>query len=224
MSDKSIEVRILNHSFNGMPVFLAKLTQRGHEISNMNDLLHLYHENIHKVPSERMMTIPHTTLRRMCHLTVAIVGLSTKCVSQLRTHATRLTFVSTSTQYSAFDKRKDNFDDFGLQEMRSAFDKVESAYRELLEKGIDKDLASYVLPQGLKKSLVIDGNLADWQYVMQTRLCNRNSKETQEVMRLIYNEIYHYCGPEWVVGMLPKCCTKEGCQEGKMSCGRKFEL
>lgn len=218
-----IEARILNHNFNGMPLFLAKLTQRGEKISNMNDLLQLYHDCIHKVPSNALLSLPHSTIKRMCHLTVAITGLSTKCVSQLRTHAKRATFMSTSTQYSAFDKRKDNFDDFGNKYMREAYNIVEEAYRKCLENGVDKDIASYLLPQALKKSLVIDANLADWEYMMQTRLCYRNSLETQEVMRKIRQEISHYCGREWVINMVPNCML-QGCQEGKFSCGRKFEL
>lgn len=93
-----IKVRILKHDFDGMPLFLAKLTQRGSQINSMEDLLKLYEENVHKQPSAGLLKLPHTTIQRMCNMTVAIFGLSTKAVSQLRTHATRLTFISTSTQ------------------------------------------------------------------------------------------------------------------------------
>lgn len=226
----NIEVEILSGNFYNMPKFLAKLTQRGHEINEIEQIVSLHDEALYdEVPSDYFMTTPHTTLRRMNYITVAINGLSTKCVSQLRTHAKRLTFMSTSTQYSAYiDHAAINCvfptdDEKIITKLANAYDFILKRYAEMIDDGIDKDVASYILPQGLRKSLIISGNLDDWQYVMQTRLCHRNSEETQYVMKLIYNEIKDVAGEQWVKGMLPMCCTKYGCQEGKKSCGRKFD-
>ena len=223
-----IEVMILDHNLNGMPKFLARLTQRGHLINSMADVQKLYIESVPTAPSERLMTIPHSTIRRMNYLTVAITGLSTKAASQLRTHAKRLTFVSTSTQYSSYEGRADNYAvPFGVDDnegkMREAFEKVHDAYKELIKAGVDKDAAGYLLPQGLRKALIVSGNLDDWQYVMRTRLCNRNTKEIQHIMRLIYEKIVNICGPEYTTGMLPSCVSGH-CQEGKFTCGEKFVL
>ena len=218
----NIEVKILEHNFNGMPLFLAKLTQRGHEISCMQDLLTLYDECIDKTPPENLITLPHSTIRRMNYMTVAITGLSTKCVSQLRTHATRLTFLSTSTQYSAFDKRLDNYvipnglDEFVID----AYRHINNIYTDLIAWGIDKDKVSYLLPQGLRKALIIHGNMDAWQYVIQLRLCRRNTEETQHVMRLLYRELYKIA-PAWCEKILPTC-VYDGCREGKFCCGRKM--
>lgn len=228
---RNIEVEILSGNFYNMPKFLAKLTQRGHEINEIEQIVSLHNEALYdEVPSDYFMTTPHTTLRRMNYITVAINGLSTKCVSQLRTHAKRLTFMSTSTQYSAYtDHGAKNCvfptdDEKIAMKLANTYDRILKRYTELIDDGIDKDIASYILPQGLRKSLIISGNLDDWQYVMQTRLCHRNSEETRYVMKLIYNEIKEVAGEQWVKGMLPMCCTKYGCQEGKKSCGRKFEM
>ena len=142
---KNIKVEILDHNLDGTPLFLAKLTQRGSQISSMDDLLDLYKDNIHRVPSKGFMKLPHSTIFRMCHLTVAIYGLSTKAVSQLRTHATRLTFVSTSTQYSEFTKvEKPYVIPNGLtkeqeQEYIDACSKIHEGYKQLYESGVDRD-------------------------------------------------------------------------------------
>ena len=104
-----IEVAILDGNLNGMPKFLARLTQRGHQIKGMDDVLALYDDWIVGAPSETLLTLPHTTIQRMNYLTVAVTGLSTKAVSQLRTHAKRLTFLSTSTQYSDYSGCDDNY-------------------------------------------------------------------------------------------------------------------
>lgn len=224
-----IEVKIIDHNLNGMAKFLARLTQRGHLINSMADLNTLYEECVHTAPSEYLLTLPHSTIKRMNYLTVAITGLSTKCVSQIRTHATRLTFVSTSTQYSSYEGRNDNYViPEGLSEedeynIRNAYKDIQNEYAKLISLGVDKDKAGYLLPQGLRKALIISGNLDAWQYVMSLRLCNRNTKETQHVMRLIYKAIEQECGPEYVVGMLPPC-VKGVCKEGKFCCGKRFEL
>lgn len=224
-----IEVKILDHNLNGMAKFLARLTQRGHLINSMIDLEKLYNESVQTPPSEYLLTLPHTTIKRMNYITVAITGLSTKAVSQIRTHAKRLTFVSTSTQYSSFEGRADNYviptglDEETEKKMRFFFEATQAMYTELIKDGVDKDKAGYLLPQALRKALIVSGNLDDWQYVMSIRLCHRNTLETQHIMRLIYDAISKECGPEYVIGMLPPCVNDE-CKEGKFCCGKKFEL
>lgn len=226
---RNIEVKVLDHNLNGMAIFLAQLTQRGHEIGNMQDLLNLYNSRVARTPSEYLIKLPHTTIKRMNYITVAITGLSTKCVSQLRTHATRLTFMSTSTQYSAFDKRPNNYTipavDLDTEEhIHTAYDEIQAIYNKLIEDGVDKDKAGYLLPQGLRKALVVHGNLDAWQYVIQLRLCRRNTEETQHVMRQLYREL-HKIDPVWCTNMLPTCAYEafcNGCREGRMCCGKKI--
>lgn len=226
-----IEVKILDHNLNGMAKFLARLTQRGHLINSMADVEKIYKDCVDTPPSEYLLTLPHTTIKRMNYLTIAITGLSTKAVSQIRTHAKRLTFVSTSTQYSSFEGKqaRDNYvvpegiTGTALEDIHAAYGLIHSAYSNLIKEGYDKDKVGYLLPQGLRKALIISGNLDDWQYVIRTRLCNRNTKEVQYIMRLIYNEIVNVCGKEYVVGMLPSC-VNDKCLEGKFCCGKRFEL
>lgn len=217
-----IEVKILSHNLNGMPTFLAMLTQRGHQISGMDDLMQLYNNTIDTVPSATLMDLPHGTIKRMCYMTVAIVGLSTKAVSQLRTHATRLTFMSTSTQYSSFENRPNNFViPSGLNEkeetlIKEAYKDVQFTYNHLINMGVDKDKAGYLLPQGLRKALIISGHLDAWEYVISLRTCRRNTEEVKDVCNMIYKEIGKI-NTKFTYNMLPSC-DKEGCREGKFSC------
>ena len=223
-----IEVEILEGNLNGMPKFLARLTQRGHEIKDMGDVLQLYDDAVEGAPSDYLLKLPHTTIQRMNYLTVAVTGLSTKAVSQLRTHAKRLTFISTSTQYSDFSNCEDNFvipeglDEHTAEQFKNSYQYIQWVYEDLIKRGIDKDKVSYLLPQGLRKTLIISGNLDAWNYVMRTRLCNRNTKEVQEVMRMILHAIEYHFGPEYTVNMLPSCVDGK-CLEGKFSCGKRFE-
>ena len=224
-----IEVKLLDGNLNGTPKFLARLTQRGHEIKSMDDVNQLYEDCWFDAPSEYLMKLPHTTLQRMNYITIAITGLSTKAVSQLRTHAKRLTFISTSTQYSDFSGCNDNYvipeglNDEQRLNLRDTYDGIQHMYEKLIKLGVDKDKASYILPQGLRKTLIISGSLDDWNYVMRTRLCNRNTEEVQKIMRLILHEIIYNFGEEYTVNMLPPCVNGK-CLEGKFSCGKRFEL
>lgn len=223
-----IEVKILNHNLDGTPLFLAKLTQRGNQISSMQDLLNLYKENLSKTPSLNFMKLPHSTIFRMCNLTVAIHGLSTKAVSQLRTHATRLTFVSTSTQYSEFTNLDlpyvipEGLSPDERAKMEAALKDIHLAYKEVYKKIGDKDKSGYLLPQSLRKCLVISGNFPAWQYMLSLRLCNRNTREVQYICQMILNAIDKECGKVWADVCLPNCVTDK-CKEGKFCCGHKYE-
>jgi thymidylate synthase (FAD) len=223
-----IEVELLDSNLNGMPKFLARLTQRGHQIKRMDDILSLYRDALEGAPSDTLLTLPHTTIQRMNYITIAITGLSTKAVSQLRTHAKRLTFLSTSTQYSDYSGCDDNYvipDGLNPEQekaMYEAYVTMQKAYEDLIASGVDKDEASYLLPQGLRKTLIISGNLDDWNYVMRTRLCHRNTKEVQYICRQILDAITFYYGEEYTVNMLPPCVNGK-CLEGKFSCGKRYE-
>lgn len=225
-----IKVAIIDHNFFGQPIFLARLTQRGHEITCLDDLLKLYDECITKDPSKKLLDLPHTTIQRMCHMTVAIFGLSTKAVSQLRTHAKRATFISTSTQYSDFSDVKDAFtipeslrDGDEIESMvKNGLNEIQKLYTTLTKFVCGQDDASYLLPQGLRKCLIINANFPDWKYILQTRLCNRNTREVQYICQLILQEIHNRCGKVWADQCLPTCCST-GCKEGYFCCGKKYE-
>lgn len=224
----NIKVKILKHNFDGTPLFLAKLTQRGSEINSLEDLVNLYNDNINRQPSKQFMKLPHSTIFRMCNLTIAIYGLSTKAVSQLRTHATRLTFVSTSTQYSEFTKLDlpyvipPDLSEDKTKHYTKALKDIHQAYNTLYNEGVDKDRAGYLLPQSLRKCLIIHGNYPSWQYMLQTRLCNRNTTEVQHICELILDAISKECGSYWADLCLPNC-LQGGCKEGKFCCGQIYK-
>jgi len=222
---KKIEVRILEHNlYTNFPKFLAMLTQRGHEISSMKDLELLWVKAKTGFPAEKLMVLPHTTIQRMNYVIVAITGLSTKALTQLRTHAKRATCLSTSTQYSSFEGRKDNYvmpEGFTEEEqlkMQDAYDKVNDAYAYLISLGLDKDKVGYLLPQGLRKAFIMFANIDDWRYILRTRLCHRNTLEVQKICKMIYQAISDI-SPQWLLGCLPPCAYGK-CPEGHFCCGK----
>ena len=88
-------------------VFAARLTQRGHEIHSMDDLLMLYEKAYTENTLERITTLPHPTVQKFAVITVAVVGASRRFLSQITRHQNEVKFMSASLQYSNYDGKAD---------------------------------------------------------------------------------------------------------------------
>ncbi len=84
-------------------VFAARLTQRGHEIHSMDDLLMLYEKAYKENTLERIVSLPHPTVQKFAVITVAVVGASRRFLSQITRHQNEVKFMSASLQYSNYD-------------------------------------------------------------------------------------------------------------------------
>lgn len=64
-------------------VFAARLTQRGHRIATMDDLMALYEKSFSNDTVAVIGGLPHPTVRKFALITVAIVGASRCCLRQI---------------------------------------------------------------------------------------------------------------------------------------------
>lgn len=117
----NIQVSVLaegHQSPGGMMMFLARLTQRGHNVKSMDDLLDMYNKAVQVEPvtsdtakREKLLKtvagLPHGTITRFSPITVAIVGASRRFLAQARTHQVGMTYVSASLQYSDYSDQAD---------------------------------------------------------------------------------------------------------------------
>ena len=55
-------------------VFAARLTQRGHKIATMDDLLALYEKSFSENAVVAISSLPHPTVQKFGVITVAVVG------------------------------------------------------------------------------------------------------------------------------------------------------
>lgn len=240
-----IEVAIIDEHEDpgGMMMFLAKLTQRGHNIKCMADLKKLYNESAY--PSgktvARVAQLPHGTIKRFSPITIAIVGASRRFLAQARTNQVGFNFVSASLQYSDYSGAADFVVPYAIKELdhneRLARPYIGTPYETIyldrcqeamktysfLANEADNDTAGYVAPQGLRNILVMQGNHESWNYFIRLRSCNRNTTETQYVTMLIWEallnshygeDFFKYAGPDCMFGR---------CREGKMSCGKPIK-
>lgn len=67
-------------------VFAARLTQHGHTIQSMADLMDLYHQSYSQKTVENIAGLPHPTVQKFMVITVAVVGASRRFLAQITRH------------------------------------------------------------------------------------------------------------------------------------------
>lgn len=236
---RNIEVAVLNEAHScpaGMMLFLAKLTQRGHNIHCMDDLMKLYSDSMgHHKTAVNVANLPHGTIKRFTPITVAIVGASRRFLAQARTHQVGFNYVSASLQYSDYSGKADFVVPYELIKVDHEVghpmlttlyldncNRAMGVY-EYLAADTDNDTAGYAAPQGLRNILIMQANHEAWMHFIRLRGCNRNTVETQYVTMRIWEELlktedgeemFHYAGPD---------CMYCVCREGKMCCGNPLK-
>ena len=238
-----IQVKVLDshNDPGGMMMFLAKLTQRGHNISSMEDLEKLMESSRSPKAStvEYVAALPHGTIKRFCPITVAIVGASRRFLAQARTHQVGFNYVSASLQYSDYSGKgqfvvpyalmkydKEHADDISI----TASESMVARYLQSCDDSMtnfdyraettDNDTAGYAAPQGLRNILIIQSNHEAWMNFIRLRSCNRNTNETQYVTLRIWEELLKTPGGVEMFKMAGPDCMWGACREGKMCCGK----
>jgi thymidylate synthase (FAD) len=249
---RKIEVKVIEAAQQpaGMMMFLAKLTQRGHNIKCMDDLVSLYTQTMlydMDNKGDRKYTdnlcaiaaLPHGTIKRFSPITIAIVGASRRFLAQARTHQVGITYVSASLQYS--DYSGISADDFVVPYAITKYDlehgfnaagpltslylmsceDAMSKYKAIAD-ATDNDTAGYVAPQGMRNILIMQGNHESWAHFVRTRACNRNTVETQYVTMLIWEALLATQSGDDLFTYLGPDCVYGRCREGKMACHNPF--
>lgn len=234
-----IEVAVLDSHNNpgGMMMFLAKLTQRGHNIKCMDDLMKLFNNSMESTsPStiQRVAALPHGTIKRFTPITVAIVGASRRFLAQARTHQVGANFVSASLQYSDYSGEADFVVPYAITEADAKEErdvpsltdvyldscKESMAVYQHITKFTDNDTAGYAAPQGLRNILILQANHESWMHFIRTRGCSRNTNETQYVTLRIWEELLKTADGEEMFAYAGPDCMFGACREGKMTCGQ----
>lgn len=239
---KKIEIAILNQAHDkpvNMTMFLATLTQRGHQIKNAADLQARYEFCMDKEwqTSGRVLKLDHGTINRFAPVTLAIVGGSRRLLAQLRTHKIGIEWVSASLQYSDYSGEADFVVPYeiteydtknGGTEMRDLYlakcHKDLEFYEEVTPK-VGNDAAGYAMNQGLRNILIATASRDAWMNLIAVRSCKRNTPEAAYVASLIWeklltesnqgDQLYEFAGPDCLYGR---------CKEGFMSCAKPVKL
>jgi len=95
------------------------------------------------------------------------------------------------------------------------------AYNKLVELGVPREDARFVLPQAVKTNLVFTANARELQHFFSLRLCNRAQWEIRElafrmlkIVKEIAPSIFEEAGPP---------CLRGVCPEGEKGCGHPWK-
>lgn len=225
-----IEIAIINCSAikeaEKNMVFAARLTQRGHTIHNMEDLLKLYNQSYRADTVENISSLPHPTIQKFTVITVAVVGASRRFLSQITRHQNEVKYMSASLQYSNYSgaaafvkpyeilQAPENIQTLYIKSCLSNLD----SYEALCKAGISHDTAGYVTPHGLRNVLIISATPYQWKHMIGQRCCRRNTDEMRIVMLKVWHALYLKNPVLFDPSRTGPFCQREHCQEGKMSC------
>lgn len=229
-----IETKILNcnaiQEAEKNMVFAARLTQRGHNIHSMEDLIQLYNKSFSNDTIKNIAGLPHPTVQKFTIVTVAIVGASRRFLSQITRHQNEVKFMSASLQYSNYS----GLADFAIPyEILAAPTDIQAlyfkscqsdmnCYQHLCNMGINHDSAGYITPQGLRNILLISATPYQWKHMIGQRTCRRNTDEMRIVMLYIWQNLYELSPALFDPRLTGPFCQRSRCLEGKMSC--KFPI
>lgn len=209
-------------------VFAARLTQRGHRITGMDDLLALYEKSFSKETVEAIAGLPHPTVQKFAVITVAVTGASRRFLAQITRHQNEVKFMSASLQYSNYTGQAD----FAVPyEVLAASEAVQAlylkschagmdCYGQLCGAGIGHDAAGYATPQGLRNVLLISATPFQWKHIIGQRVCRRNTDETRIVLLKIWRELSLLSPELFAPALTGPFCQRDHCTEGKMACKR----
>ena len=98
-------------------------------------------------------------------------------------------------------------------------DETHQAYRHLLDLGMAKEDARYVLPIGALSRIVATYNARSLHNLFALRCCERAQWEIRDIARGMLDQV-RQVAPRLFAKAGPSCETQGLCREGKMSCGR----
>ncbi len=212
-------------------VFAARLTQRGHRIARMDDLMALYEKSFSNDTVAVIGGLPHPTVQKFALITVAIVGASRRFLAQITRHQNEVKFMSASLQYSNYTGQADfavpyevlTAPDFVRELYLNSCHEGMDCYEQLCNAGVGHDAAGYATPQGLRNVLIISATPYQWKHIIGQRVCRRNTDETRIVLLKIWQELYALSPVLFASGLTGPLCQRYKCLEGKMTCGKMLK-
>lgn len=153
--------------------------------------------------------------------TFAVEGLSRVCTHQLVRH--RLASYSQQSQryvgmggISCVVPPKIAADPEALKLYEAQAESAWKCYSDLVDLGIDKEDARFILPHGAETKIAVTMNARELHHFFSIRLCKRAQWEIQELARQMLSavrgvspEIFALAGPSCVT--IGKCCEAHPC-------------
>ena len=167
----------------------------------------------------------HSTLEH-ASFTFAIDGVSRAMTHQLVRHRLA-SYNQQSQRYVSFADEPCFIvppavadDPAALEKFNAANHAAFSAYRELIESGVEAEDARYLLPNAVETKIVVTMNMRELLHFFEVRCCNRAQWEIREVAHRML-ALVEPLAP-YVFMDAGAACRRGPCPEGKMTCGNPY--
>lgn len=127
----------------------------------------------------------HLSVLEHCYASFE-VECSVRVLGQLTRHR-HLSFTCKSARGSKFDVLELPHGDFAVFKDLSGVAMI--PYQKALEEGVSEQDAAYLLPQGVRTSIVVTGNFRAWFEYLPKRLCRRAMPEHRKLAEQIHKEL-----------------------------------
>ncbi len=187
-------------------------------------------DNERSIPLERMYSLidkviasGHLSVLEHISFTFAIEGISRACSHQLVRHRIA-SFSQQSQRYVSAGKdfvlpNSIQSNESALKIFSAFISNAEKVYNELVELGIPKEDARFVLPNATQTKIVMTMNFRELYQASQIRLCTRAQWEIRELFWRVKNEIKKVPQLAGLSEYLVPICQILGYCPEKKSCG-----
>lgn len=160
--------------------------------------------------------------------TFSLEGISRVCSHQLVRHRIA-SFSQQSQRYIQVKKLEQHvvippkIVEKAEHQFKISIDNVREAYENLIEAGVEKEDARFILPNATETSLLMTMDGKSLKHFFGLRLCNRAQWEirsmAKEVLLLVKS-----VEPDLFKDVGPYCVQLGKCPEGRFSCGKIIEM
>lgn len=191
--------------------------------SNIYKLLDSLNEDAIEQFINKLMEMGHESPLEHVTFTFAIEGVSRTLTHQLVRHR-----IASYSQQSQRYVNESNFEYIvppsiaknqrSISKFTNLMTSINRVYNELIDAGIPKEDARYILPNATETKIIVTFNVRSLLHFFSLRCCNRAQWEIRILANLMLAEV------KKVAPLLFKktgsACKQKGyCPEGKMSCG-----
>lgn len=199
-----MSVKLISYSKDYMKILLGAIAQCHGKPANARVL-----ESV--IQSNHLSILEHVSATFEIQCSLAVLG-------QITRHR-HLSFTVKSTRVAEFDDYYVPEDILGTANgyyFGKSMEYAMGEYRGLIELGVSRESAAYLLPKATMTSMYVSGNLRAWFEYLPHRLCSRALPEHSVIAERIASELI-LAIPEIFNRELKRCnrgCTEKSCKFG----------
>lgn len=226
-----IKVKIIDHTYKAeeLPTFSALISFW--EDWSTDKFEKVTKEDVKKHLPLLMMAGHHSILEHS-KITFTIEGCSRTCTHQLVRHRLA-SYTQQSQRYVKVDKPEYVIPDSiknnpkALEKYEKLMKKTWNAYKELINMGIPKEDARFVLPNATRTSIVVTMNFRELLHTMSLRMCYNAQWEIRNIFWALWEQVMQIA-PHIFIHAVPPCIKRGYCPfapvDKHLYCGELAEV